>query len=192
MTATITRAEAKARGLRHYFTGKACRNGHVARRQLSNGTCIQCQDATRVKYRSDPVKRSRETAGHRDWNDRNREHVSRYTEANRPRVRATLAAWNAANKDRRRAHVLNRRALRSAAMPADFGEFDRLVMSEAAAACIRREAMHGEAFHVDHMIPLSRGGLHAWSNVQVIPARLNLRKRNRLIYTRPGEWIRDA
>lgn len=34
----------------------------------------------------------------------------------------------------------------------------------------------GEEFHVDHIQPLSRGGLHVFSNMQVIPAIDNLRK----------------
>lgn len=71
----------------------------------------------------------------------------------------------------------------------DFGEFDRLVLAEAKEACKRREAMTGYAWAIDHMIPLRRGGKHAWHNVQVIPARLNSAKADRLIYTRPGEWI---
>lgn len=34
----------------------------------------------------------------------------------------------------------------------------------------------GEEFHVDHIVPLSRGGLHIYENLQVIPAIDNLRK----------------
>ena len=34
----------------------------------------------------------------------------------------------------------------------------------------------GEEFHVDHIQPLSKGGLHVFSNMQVIPAIDNLRK----------------
>jgi 5-methylcytosine-specific restriction endonuclease McrA len=34
----------------------------------------------------------------------------------------------------------------------------------------------GERFHVDHIVPLSRGGLHAYKNMSVIPAIDNLRK----------------
>lgn len=36
-----TRAEARARGLKHYFTGKPCKHGHVAKRHLT-GTCVPC------------------------------------------------------------------------------------------------------------------------------------------------------
>lgn len=34
----------------------------------------------------------------------------------------------------------------------------------------------GEFFHVDHIIPLAKGGLHTADNLQVIPAIDNLRK----------------
>lgn len=71
----------------------------------------------------------------------------------------------------------------------DFGEFDQLVLSEAKLACKRREAMTGYRWAIDHMIPLRRGGKHAWWNIQVIPYRLNSLKGDRLIYTLRGEWI---
>ena len=34
----------------------------------------------------------------------------------------------------------------------------------------------GDSFHVDHIVPLSKGGLHTADNLQVIPAIDNLRK----------------
>jgi 5-methylcytosine-specific restriction endonuclease McrA len=34
----------------------------------------------------------------------------------------------------------------------------------------------GEIFHVDHIIPISKGGLHEISNLQIISAKDNLRK----------------
>lgn len=71
----------------------------------------------------------------------------------------------------------------------DFGEFDQFVLREAEEACKRREAMTGYRWEVDHMVPLARGGKHAWWNLQVIPRRLNNLKRDRLVFTEPGEWI---
>lgn len=71
----------------------------------------------------------------------------------------------------------------------DFGEFDRFVWAEAKLACDRRRAMTGYAWARDHMIPLERGGAHAWHNIQVIPAWLNSWKRDRLVLTQPGEWV---
>ena len=38
----ITRKEAKARDLKRYFTGKLCRNGHVAERNVLQRRCYEC------------------------------------------------------------------------------------------------------------------------------------------------------
>ena len=47
--------------------------------------------------------------------------------------------------------------------------------------CLYRQAHRlenriGIKFHIDHIVPLSRGGLHSPTNLQVIPATLNMRK----------------
>ncbi len=39
----------------------------------------------------------------------------------------------------------------------------------------------GIKFDVDHIIPISRGGAHAPSNMQILPARINRRKSNKII-----------
>jgi hypothetical protein len=43
----------------------------------------------------------------------------------------------------------------------------------------------GIEFHVDHIVPLSLGGLHHPSNLQVVPARWNVRKNN----TNTNLWL---
>jgi 5-methylcytosine-specific restriction endonuclease McrA len=48
------------------------------------------------------------------------------------------------------------------------------------AALLREQ---GHDVHVDHKIPISRGGLHIAANLQILPAILNMRKGNKLDYT---------
>ena len=40
----ITRKEAKAQGLSRYFTGKPCKNGHIAECWTNNYNCMGCAD----------------------------------------------------------------------------------------------------------------------------------------------------
>ena len=54
----ISRAEAKAVGLKHYFTGKACPKGHVSKRTTHNTSCAECQREIRERIR-------RKLRGHR-------------------------------------------------------------------------------------------------------------------------------
>ena len=132
----------------------------------------------------------------RAYYERNREAViarsAAWRLANPERRKSIKAKWNARNKGKTLAQVHKRNAKKKAAMPVDFGEFDQFVMQEAMEACKRREALHGIKFEMDHMIPLARGGLHAWHNIQVIPMALNRRKGDRMIYTKPLEWLADA
>lgn len=39
----IKRAAAQASGLKRYFTGKPCKHGHVAERQVSDKQCLDCK-----------------------------------------------------------------------------------------------------------------------------------------------------
>ena len=44
---------------------------------------------------------------------------------------------------------------------------------------LRLEKRFGIPFHVDHVIPISKGGLHIPSNLQILPAKLNLKKNSK-------------
>jgi hypothetical protein len=91
------------------------------------------------------------------------------------------------------AKVAVRRARKQNACPPWFDELDNFVWQEAADLARIRCSETGFEWHIDHMIPLAARnvcGLHVGNNCQVIPARLNLWKHNKMILTIPGEWIR--
>ena len=44
---------------------------------------------------------------------------------------------------------------------------------------VKREVETGYGWHVDHTIPITRGGRHCLTNLQVVPAKWNLSKGNR-------------
>jgi hypothetical protein len=45
------RMEAHARGEKTYSTGKACKHGHVAKRYVVNGGCVECTNGLRMPSR---------------------------------------------------------------------------------------------------------------------------------------------
>jgi hypothetical protein len=113
--------------------------------------------------------------------------------ANRDKLKLRNSKWRKANRHRVAFYVEARRASRKARTPEWFGEFDELVFREAAHLVCIREAHTGIKWHVDHIIPLSAAdasGLHVWNNCQVIPAKLNSSKGNRMILLEPFSWIR--
>lgn len=56
MDTPISKAEAIKRGLKHYFTGKPCKHGHVAKRAVVNNVCHDCKNEGkfRASRRADP------------------------------------------------------------------------------------------------------------------------------------------
>jgi hypothetical protein len=78
----ISRADAKARGLKRYFTGIPCKHGHVSERNTSTTGCLACW---RARYAANPGPRK---ARHRAWYAEN--------------AKLIASRRNAANKDRNR------------------------------------------------------------------------------------------
>lgn len=185
---------ARAVGASHYRTGKPCKRGHVALRHARSGQCLECmRERVAAKYRDDPsAGRARSAAYRRSNPDKVRAALQAWESRNREHRAAYDRARYAAPDSKRRATVLDRKARRRRATPGWFGEFDELVVQEAAAvAALRREAT-GIQWEVDHSIPLRSAwasGLHCGANLQVIPARLNKLKSNLPQFNEPLAWL---
>src|SRR6516164_1696149 len=55
----ISWSDAKAQGLKLYFTGEPCRRGHVAERQTSGRHCLECRRERAEQRWSDPEIKER-------------------------------------------------------------------------------------------------------------------------------------
>lgn len=166
----------------------------------ADGLRASCK-ACEVRRASNYVKKNRERVAARKAEHRksNSEKIAitraRWVSKNREAVLAYAKEYALRNPEKRRATQSVRRARKLSATPGWFGEFDEFVMQEAAALCAERERATGFAWQVDHMIPLQAKkacGLHCAANLQVIPAALNRRKRNRMIFTNPFEWLKHG
>ena len=58
----ISREEARAKGLKRYFTGEPCVHGHVCERYVSSDACVECERARRRAYRQTPRGRANDRA----------------------------------------------------------------------------------------------------------------------------------
>jgi hypothetical protein len=190
----ISRKQALALGLKRYFTGKPCKHGHISDRYVS-GACAQCIGSASAAYYAANSEKLRATraaysaAYYADNPEKARAATAAWQKAHPEKLRAAAKKYQSNNPEKFAANNSKRRATKIAAMPESYTDFDEFVMQEAAEACKRREAMTGYKWEVDHMTPLSRGGLHHYTNIQVIPKSINRSKGNRLIYTKPGEWV---
>lgn len=104
MSGIISRAEAIAHGLKRYFDGHECKNGHATGRFVSTGRCTQCQyDASKKWTDKNPGITYQYVKG---WRSRNpKQHViqvSRWAEKNPEKVLANQALYRDRNREKLR------------------------------------------------------------------------------------------
>jgi 5-methylcytosine-specific restriction endonuclease McrA len=181
----LTLEQAQAAGLRRFFTGQPCRNGHAAERYVAGGACVQCA-AVRMAKAS------------KKWKDAHRELMRQASKSwrgsNADKVRATNAAWAAANPtlkaemhrawreanpEYHRRYSAARRQKQSEDQLSR-GIVERLWQLQAGrCACPCRQHLLRNDFHIDHIVALSRGGRNIDSNVQLLTPECNLKKYNK-------------
>lgn len=100
----ISKKNAKAKGLKRYFTGKPCVNGHLSERYLS-GSCAECKNAQGSQWRIDHPEAKKRIQD--KCNDGRREKQREYRQ--RPevarKIHETNKAWQSENRDRCRAYT---------------------------------------------------------------------------------------
>ena len=93
----VTRADAKAAGLKHYFTGLPCRRGHLAIRYASDGACYECSLRKCREWQQN--NREKSVAASQKYQRANADKVKvyrkRFYESNAERLRAASREWRA-------------------------------------------------------------------------------------------------
>jgi hypothetical protein len=184
-----TRAEAKATGATHYFTGEPCKHGHIAPRK-TKGACVECLKVewaqaveTRAEYFREYNRKDEVRDKKHDWYLENREQVIQ-TAATRPAavLREYRNAWKEANKVQVRADTKARRRKHRDATPPWLTRKQKSEIRQLYQIAITMTQTTGEQYVVDHIVPL-RGesvcGLHVPWNLRVITQEENLKKSNK-------------
>lgn len=158
------RQEARALCLVRYFTGKPCKYGHVVERYVVTRKCAECVRIALGKWRNKNRKLFRINAvrGSRKYREADRARSRRINREYKRRNAALLLALQ--NERRAKMRSLN---------------LTKEERQEIVALYKRREELSGQTgvmHHVDHIIPLSRGGEHRLANLQILTAVENCRK----------------
>lgn len=206
--AVISRAEAKARGLGFFFTGRPCKRGHIAPRRASCGVCLHCARENDAAWRlKHPDKVSAVKAAWARANaDRLKQEAAERYRANKPSVQAKMAEYYKANSGRIRKRVADWRqanpervrvysvawAKANRPLYRELTARRRTRLTRATPSWLTPEqiaemrsiyASAPKGYHVDHIVPLKGKtvcGLHVPWNLQLLPASENVRKSAKL------------
>jgi 5-methylcytosine-specific restriction endonuclease McrA len=193
--ATISRIEAKAAGLKRYFTGKPCCNGHVAERRASNAACTECayegskrrrlenpeKERARVRKYDATHRESRRAANcaRRAASPEHVREIQRKSEAkHREARRKKNLKWALLNPEKNAARVRNRHARKKSAEGFHTAEDVARIRSRQGDKCNNpfcAKLLNGTG-HVDHILALKNGGSNWPRNLQLLCESCNSSK----------------
>lgn len=193
----LSAEQAKSLGIREYFTGIPCVQGHLSPRYTSSRACIECSRIARTRWgnenrekRLEYSKKYREETKHikivimKEWREKNREYCIEYARAyrrNNPEKSAEISKkYRDANPELRAAHGRNRRARERLAEGSHSHKDVVNILErqgEKCANCRCKLFKSGaKKYHVDHVMPLVLGGSNRADNLQILCPGCNTKK----------------
>jgi 5-methylcytosine-specific restriction endonuclease McrA len=216
MVEVISRKQAMILGLTTYYTGKPCGRGHDTIRYASNHKCLDCSrehkkaslEHQRLRYKSDPNYAEATRQRTREYNSmikgdpkrsaevriakaayarKRRASDPLYKEKEKRNVKKYRNNWSDEQKAKHRIHAKNRKAmLKGAAGRITLGDVRRSFESQNG-ICLACSVVLGDAFHVDHIMPIKLGGTNYPENIQILCPTCNLSKAAK----HPDVWMRE-
>lgn len=168
--------------------------GHLSERATVNGWCFECKSMTAKKhYKANPepaIRRAKkryeekadEIKAYSLWyakenKERHRENGRRWALKNRDKTAAYLRKYRKENPEKIRAFRINRRA-RMMNAEGSHDENDIMALYELQKGkCINCQvSFKHSGYHIDHIMPLAKGGSNWPSNLQLLCPSCNSRK----------------
>ena len=196
----VTHSDAVVQGLKRFFPGSRCRMGHLSERFTSSYNCIACHIITTAAYaKAHPEKGIARTRRYQEaYPERllaarkaNKEKIAArskaYKQANPDKIRADTRKWHAAhpevvknwrkaNPEAYRAQVQTRHARMANAEGRHTAEELKAMFQRQRGRCAYCSKSIRDGYHVDHIVPLARGGSNWITNISLACARCNLTK----------------
>ena len=181
-----TRAEAKAQGATHYFTGQPCTRGHIALRK-TKGACVECikEDwaIDNERRKGLPKSEAAKAAGRRYY-EKNREAViARAAARPHEEVRQYKEKYKEANPELYKALNSVRKRRHRSATPKWVGAEEKKAIRQMYLEAQKLTKLTGERYVVDHIYPLLSDqvcGLHTLRNLKIMTQEENLKKSNKM------------
>jgi 5-methylcytosine-specific restriction endonuclease McrA len=190
----ISRQDAKASGLPRYYTAKPCPAGHMAERFVSTCGCVECVKAAKSAWAKANPEKVKAYMG--AWTEANPEkrkaNGAAYYERNPAKYMAKSAAWREANPDKVslasvayyeanaeavKVGVRNYQARKGNAPGSHtVGDIAALHRQQNSRCNACGADFAQVKVHVDHIVPLAKGGANGADNLQLLCGPCNQSK----------------
>lgn len=160
-----------------YF--KAYREANISRKKANNkawygANCEKIKVQSQARYVNNrEIYKARTREYYIANSEAVKAHVKAYREANPEHYAALRKAWRAANPGKVRERNYRRRAQKAGGMTG--AEFYDWINGERK-VCFYCDIDCADNYHVDHIMPLSKGGLHVAANLVIACPSCNMRK----------------
>ena len=184
----VSYKEAITKGLPKYFTGKPCKHGHIVERRVSGRCCTICANQIALTWAKNNSERAKKIV--KAWNINNREREAQrakvWRKNNPDTYKRMIKEWREKNaifyKSYMNLQAVKRYISELKRTPQWLNKGHLFEIESVYKYCSSLRTI-GLDYHVDHIVPL-RGktvsGLHVPWNLQVIPAKQNLVKGNKI------------
>jgi hypothetical protein len=179
------RATAMGKGLAQYFTGRPCKNGHIANRCTANGVCLEC---SKLIQKRTIVKRLENNPNHYKEKyalnpEKYRLQAEKYRNKFPERVKEANQKMNGKRRPQKAAAEMKRIATKLNATPKWLSKDDFDWIDAYYQEAQKHKEMFGMVLAVDHIVPLKGKqvcGLHVPWNMCLRTKSDNSKKNNKL------------
>lgn len=175
----ISRQVAIEVGLKYYFTGLACKNGHFDLRRVDKTSCVSCLREYNKTYAPTYYKDNRDYLKEKSkaYYKNNTELVSKAAKAWQKGNPNYAKEYRKLNAEKYKAYNAKRRArLRNAEGSYTGDDIKNLLVLQEGKCVGCGGCLELLKFHVDHKNPLSKGGSNWPDNIQLLCPDCNFRK----------------